>query len=226
MTYGIIWLLPSGDSPKAFKLYIDGAIQNQPVIHSSGTISLHLEEPSLGALVGTTSFPGYGNYMGSLDELRIYDRGLDANEVQNIFDGDFLNDGFLDFLAIEKPQILTQTAIDVTPAQATMRVEVQSIGGDVQNINSTTDYSFKRSTFETLQGWYSGYNLADSFSNGEIIGNWEDISGGGRDFENVSGDPRVLLSGLKVNPLSILMETIYFGPPTILIIWRTRVIPS
>ena len=119
----------------------------------------------------------------------------------NIFEGDFRNDGFLDFLAIEKPQILTQTAIDVTPSQATMRVEVQSIGGEVQTVNTSSDFSFKGNTFETLQGWYSGYSLADDYNNGEILSSWSDISGGGRNFENVSGDPRVLLSGLKGKPV-------------------------
>ena len=105
-----------GDSPKSFKLYLDGLLQNDPVIHSSGLISMHLEEPSLGALTGTSAFPGFGSYMGLLDELRIYDRGLDQNEVTKVFEGDFLNDGFIDFLAIEKPIVETQSPIDVTPS--------------------------------------------------------------------------------------------------------------
>ena len=164
-------------------------------------VSIHLEEPSLGAPTGTSGYPGYGKYVGSVDELRIYDRGLDASEVLKVFDGDFLNDGFLDFLAIEKPQIITQTAIDVTPTQATMRVEVQSIGGEVESIESTSDFSFKGNTFETLQGWYSAYELANNYNNGETISDWQDISGSDRNFENVSGDPRVLLSGLKGKPV-------------------------
>ena len=42
-------------------------------------------------------------------------------------------------------------------------------------------------------------SLADDYNNGEILSSWSDISGGGRNFENVLGDPRVLLSGLKGN---------------------------
>ena len=53
-----------GDSPKAFKLYLDGVLQNQPVVHSSGMVSIHLEEPSLGSPVGTSAFPGMATTRG------------------------------------------------------------------------------------------------------------------------------------------------------------------
>ena len=55
-----------GDSPKAFKMYLDGQLMNQPVIHSSGVISLHLDDPSLGAISG--SLPEWF-YKGFLDDL-------------------------------------------------------------------------------------------------------------------------------------------------------------
>ena len=58
-------------------------------------------DPSLGAVNGSSLFPGYGNYRGFFDELRIYDRGIDEFEVTQVFD-DTENEGFLDFLAIEK----------------------------------------------------------------------------------------------------------------------------
>ena len=45
-----------GDSPKVFKLYLDGELMNAPVIHAAGVISLHAEEPSLGAISGTSFF--------------------------------------------------------------------------------------------------------------------------------------------------------------------------
>ena len=121
-----------GDSPKAFKMYLNGQLMNQPVIHSSGVISLHLDDPSLGAISDTSLFPGYGFYKGFLDDLRIYERGLDAVEVVNVFEGDFTNNGYLDFLAIEKPEIVTKSAIDVSPDGATLRLEVLSIGGEIE----------------------------------------------------------------------------------------------
>ena len=60
-------------------------------------------------------FPNYGSYKGFLDDLRIYDRGFDAGEVAEIFEGDYTNNGYLDFLAIDKPDIITKSAIDVSP---------------------------------------------------------------------------------------------------------------
>ena len=190
-----------GDSPKSFKMYLDGLLNGDPSIHSSGVISLHLEDPSLGAVNGSSLFPGYGNYRGFFDELRIYDRGIDEFEVTQVFDGDSENEGFLDFLAIEKPSIITLSAVDVMPTEATMRVEVQSIGGDIEYIDSSADFTFRQDTFEILQAWYSSYSLANDFSNGEIIESWTDQSGSGKDLNNFSGDPRVLLSGLKGKPV-------------------------
>ena len=43
--------------------------------------------------------------------------------------------------------------------------------------------------------------LANDFSNGEIFESWTDQSGSGKDLNNFSGDPRVLLSGLKGKPV-------------------------
>ena len=73
---------------------------------------MHLEEPSLGSATGTSRFSGYGKFMGAMDELRIYGRGLNANEVSKIHSGDFVNQGFLDFYAIEKPVVFTQSPLD------------------------------------------------------------------------------------------------------------------
>ena len=190
-----------GDSPKAFKMYLDGQLMNQPVIHSSGVISLHLDDPSLGAISGTSLFPGYGFYKGFLDDLRIYERGLDAVEVVNVFEGDFTNNGYLDFLAIEKPEIVTKSAIDVSPDGATLRLEVLSIGGEIEEQSLSNSFSFELNTFETLQAWYSTIDLAQNYNNGEKINDWLDLSGSNKHFDNVSGDPTVLLSGLKGKPV-------------------------
>ena len=133
--------------------------------------------------------------MGWLDELRIYDRGLDQNEVTRVFEGDFLNDGFIDFLAIEKPVVETQSPIDVTPSKATMRVEVLSIGGEIETVNLSADTDFKSDTFVRFR--HGSQLITDDFSNGEVIDEWSDLTGSGKHFENMSGDPRVLLSGIK-----------------------------
>ena len=136
-----------------------------------------------------------------MDDLRIYDRGLDAGEVAEIFEGDYTNNGYLDFLAIDKPDIITKSAIDVSPGGATLRVEVLGIGGDIEEKSLSNSFSFEQNTFETLQAWFSAFDLADDFIDGENIAQWSDLSGGDNHFDNVSGDPTVFLSGLKGKPV-------------------------
>ena len=36
-----------------------------------------------------------------------------------------------------------------------MRVEVLSIGGEIETVNLSADTDFKSDTFETLQAWFS-----------------------------------------------------------------------
>ena len=61
--------------------------------------------------------------------------------------------------------------------------------------------AFEQNTFETLQAWFSAFDLADDFIDGENIAQWSDLSGGDNHFDNVSGDPTVFLSGLKGKPV-------------------------
>ena len=123
------------------------------------------------------------------------------HEVVNVFEGDFTNNGYLDFLAIEKPEIVTKSAIDVSPDGATLRLEVLSIGGEIEEQSLSNSFSFELNTFETLQAWYSTIDLAQNYNNGEKINDWLDLSGSNKHFDNVSGDPTVLLSGLKGKPV-------------------------
>ena len=114
---------------------------------------------------------------------------MDAVEVVNVFEGDFTNNGYLDFLAIEKPEIVTKSAIDVSPDGATLRLEVLSIGGEIEEQSLSNSFSFELNTFETLQAWYSTIDLAQNYKNGEKINDWQDLSGN-KHFDNVSGIPR------------------------------------
>ena len=74
----------------------------------------------MGALNGSSLFPGYGSYRGHVDEFRIYDRGLSALEITEINEGDSINDGSLEFLAIKKADVFTMTATDILPTKATI----------------------------------------------------------------------------------------------------------
>ena len=202
-------IITYGDSPKTLKLYLDGNLQGAPALLDYSMISLHPETPSFGAINGTSLFNGFGNYQGLIDELRIYDRGLISQEVDQVFNGDSQNDGFLEFLAIEKPIVQTKSAIDILPSQATLRAEVLSIGGTVTTVNSVVDRSFRVDSISGMAAWYSaqdmnGDNVEDLgqvLSNGDIVTEWRDGSGKQRSMLNTSGNPRFYTSALKGKPI-------------------------
>ncbi|MGY8714481.1 MAG: LamG-like jellyroll fold domain-containing protein, partial [Verrucomicrobiia bacterium] len=198
-----------GDSPKTFKLYLDGAMQGTPTLLGYPMISLHSEIPSFGAVSGSSVLSGFGNYKGHLDELRIYDRGLPEPDVISIFNGDSLNEGFLEFRAIEKPVVLTKSPINILPTQATLRAEVVSIGGEITTTQSVVDQTFKIDTITGLSAWYSaqdmnGDNVEDLgqvLSNGDVVSEWRDGSGKQRNMLSTSGNPRFYTSALKGKPV-------------------------
>ena len=51
------------------------------------------------------------------------------------------NQGFLDFIAIEKPSIATLRPSSVLPDQAIMQMEVLSIGGELLQSQETLDFN-------------------------------------------------------------------------------------
>ena len=198
-----------GDSPKTLKLYLDGNLQGTPALLEYPMVSLHPEIPSFGSMNGTSLFTGFGNYQGLIDELRIYDRGLISQEVAKVFNGDSQNDGFIEFLAIQKPIVQTKTPIDILPNQAILRAEVLSTGGTVTTVNSVVDRSFKVDSISGMAAWYSAQDmngdnvddLGQVFSNGDIVTEWRDGSGKQRSMLNTSGNPRFYTSALKGKPI-------------------------
>ena len=97
-------------------------------------------------------------------------------EITEINKGDSINDGSLEFLAIKKADVVTMTATDILPTKATMRVNVQSIGGEIEVLDKTLDLSFSTETFSTLQGWYSTHGMGSDYKHGEQVGVWSDLS--------------------------------------------------
>ena len=198
-----------GDSPRTLTLYVDGVQQGESAILEYSTISLHPETPSFGMTQGSNVFDNYGNYQGSLDNLRVYDRGLSKREVESIFLGDSPNDGFIEFIAIEKPTIRTLSPTDVLPTQAVLRAELLSIGGDLKTSSVSSDKSFSYESISGMQAWYSvqdmdGDNVIDNgdvLSNGDQVIQWMDSSGHGRNMVYTSGNPRFYSSALKGKPV-------------------------
>ncbi|MDA8823656.1 LamG domain-containing protein, partial [Opitutales bacterium] len=198
-----------GDSPRTLKLYLNGAQQGEAAILDYSTVSLHPVAPSFGRTIGTNVYSDFGNYKGQLDNLRIYDRGLVEAEVISIYDGDSPNDGFLEFLAIEKAEVQTLSPVNVLPTQATIRAEILSIGGEVNLAESIVDKSFSIESIPGMQAWYSVQDLdgdniddqGDILSNGDQIIQWMDGSGQSRNMAYTSGNPRFYSSALNGKPV-------------------------
>ena len=209
MKSGIIFVVTFGEFPRVLTLYIDGLKVGDSAILDYSTVSLHSETPVFGGLKGTSVFDGFGYFQGMLDDLRIYDRGISNIEISSIFEGDSENEGFLEFLAIERPEVQTLSPIDVLPTQATLRAEISSIGGEVKLIENILDRSFTYGSLPGMQAWYSaqdmkGDNLDDAghvLSNGDQVIQWMDGSGQTRNMLYTSGNPRFYSSALKGKPV-------------------------
>ena len=158
---------------------------------------------------GNALYPTFGFFKGQLDEFRVYDRGLDESEVLEIVAGDAPNDGFLEFLGIERPIVETRNPIDVMPTRAILRAEVDSIGGLVTRTETVIDRSFKPDTIAGMVAWFSAQDMnADLVEdNGQVLGNgqtvteWKDASGNGRDMTGTRGDPSYYVSSFEGKPV-------------------------
>ena len=196
-------LVSFGESPKSFNLFLNGNLEDGPILlNSSSTISGQTQKPRIGNMEATSAFPNhFGFYKGDIDEVRIYDRGLGIDEVEKIYAGDFQNEGFIDFIAIDKPVIATLKPSGVLPDQAIMQMEVLSIGGEIFESTETIDLTFRSDTFPGMEAWYSAQDTGSPLDNGDVISNWSDLSGKGRDMGYTSGNPRFLNSALKGKPI-------------------------
>ncbi len=189
-----------GENPGVLKLYLDGQLVDGPVsLQGSETIPSHDETPAVGAPQGTFSLDNFGNFNGLIDDLRVYDRGLTAEEMSKLFLGDVNNSGVIEYRAIQKPAVRTLSALDARPQSVILRAEVTSIGGDLLISSNSSDNSFQKGTISGLQAWYAAQSIAGA--NGASISSWKDESGYGRDFENVEGNPRLLSFGLNGKPV-------------------------
>ena len=194
------WVASFGESPRTLELFMDGQPVGGPkTLQASGTIRGSSDEPRIGKISGGFVSDEFGPFKGKIDEVRIYNRGLNEFEAENIWLGDFSNSGSLEYRAIEEPKIKTLSAIDARPDSVVLRAEVLSLGGEEQNKTTTTQTKFDQYTFEGMQGWYS--SLAIPLSNGQTITRWNDDSGKNRHFLFNQGNPRLLTFGLKGKPV-------------------------
>ena len=111
----------------------------------------------------------------------------------------FSNEGFIDFIAIDKPVIATPKP-SYYPIR-NMQMEVLSIGGEIFESTETIDLTFRSDTFPGMEAWYSAQDTGSPLDNGDVISNWSDLSGKGRDMGYTSGNPRFLNSALKGKPI-------------------------
>ena len=198
-----------GDSPKAFKLYVDGYLSGNSQLFASEALPAHDEDPALGKIIGSAVYSGLGNFKGLLDEVRIYDRGLTAEEVDQVHSGDMLNTGVVSMHAIELPQIVTTPATNVFPKTATINANVLSTGGVITIIDEIRDLTFNAGTAPGIVGWYSASDmdgdgeedLGFTYGNGAVVASWNDASGFMRDMTSTSGNPTYSMFGLNEKPV-------------------------
>lgn len=64
------------------RIYVNGVLQGSPVSHT-GTLVSNGEDVTIGVYDKTSTLP----FVGTIDEARIYNRALSANEVQELYEG-------------------------------------------------------------------------------------------------------------------------------------------
>ena len=80
-------------TPRTLKLYLDGELVDGPVsLHV--VISFQSQRTAFRyAPQGTFALEDYGYFNGLMDDLRIYERGLSAEEISQLLAGDVNNSG-------------------------------------------------------------------------------------------------------------------------------------
>ncbi|MEL0098081.1 MAG: LamG-like jellyroll fold domain-containing protein, partial [Opitutae bacterium] len=191
-----------GEPPRTLKLYLDGQLASGPVTaNGTGVIPSHNNVPSVGNLNGSFALDEFGAFLGSLDDIRVYDRGLSADEIAQVFAGDANQSGLVEYRVVEKPQINTLPAMEARPRSVILRADLKSIGGEIIEEEISLGETFDQNTIPGIQAWFDAEQI--SAQNGQVISRWQDQSGRpnqDRSFTNVSGSPRLLSFTLNGNP--------------------------
>ncbi|MGA1101733.1 MAG: LamG-like jellyroll fold domain-containing protein, partial [Opitutales bacterium] len=192
-----------GENPKTLKLYLDGQLADEPVVSTaSGLIPSHPDIPSVGAPQGSFYLPDFGSFLGTLDDIRVYDRGLSASEIAQVFAGDANQTGLVEYRVVEKPQIQTLPAMEARPDSVILRANLSSIGGEIIESEVTLGEEFDQDTIPGIQAWFDADQI--DAQNGASLTKWQDQSGRpsqDRSFTNAQGSPRLLSFALKGNPV-------------------------
>ena len=84
--------------------------------------------PSVGASKGTFALDGFGSFLGTIDDIRVYNRGVSATEISQVFAGDANETGLVEYRVVEKPVISTLPAMEARPQSVILRANLESIG--------------------------------------------------------------------------------------------------
>ena len=141
---------------------------------------------------------GFGGFLGTIDDVRIYDRGISANEISQVFAGDANETGLVEYRVVEKPQISTLPAMEARPQSVILRADLESIGGEIIEEEISIGEKFDQNTIPGIQAWFDAEQITGQ--NGKILSGWKDQSGRpnqDRSFTTVMGEPRLLSFALK-----------------------------
>ena len=192
-----------GENPKTLKLYLDGNLADEPVVSTeSGLIPSHPDIPSVGAPQGSFYLPDFGAFLGTMDDVRVYDRGLSASEIAQIFAGDANQTGLVEYRVVEKPEVETLPAMEARPDSVILRANLSSIGGEIIESEVSLGETFDQETIPGIQAWFDADQI--DAPNGASLTTWKDQSGRpnqDRSFTNSQGSPRLLSFALKGNPV-------------------------
>ena len=126
--------------------------------------------PSVGSPSGSFGLGDFGAFLGSFDDIRVYDRGLSANEISQVFAEMPTKAGLVEYRVVEKPQINTLPAMEARPQSVILRRNLASIGGEIIEEEISLGETFKYDTIPEFRHGLMPNKLLDRMEHPLVVG--------------------------------------------------------
>ena len=165
------------DAAGVWKIYIDGVDTNQTFTKQIPNVNY------VHNWIGNTTANPNRELVGKIDDVRIYNKALDANEIAQIHAPDTDGDGFTDAVEIAGGSLATDAnSMPVPDFTETVGAVINADDSDATGLAGVEG---------NLKLWLdaSNINAQDNagLSNGDAIRTWMDLSGNGHVFNSESG---------------------------------------